>query len=56
MKVSEVMRARTTPVVVIDPSTESLDTGEQALATYADREVGGLWMNAGRLVIVVEGA
>lgn len=54
MKVSEVMRAQTTPVVVVDPSTESLGTGEQAISMYADREVGGLWMNAGRLVIVVE--
>ena len=54
MRVSEIMRAKTTPVVVIDPRTETLDTGENAIKTYADREVGGLWINAGKLVIVVE--
>ena len=50
------MRAKSTPVVVIDPSTESIDTGEQAIEMYADREVGGLWINAGKLVIVLEAA
>lgn len=54
MKVSEVMKAKSTPVVVIDPKTETLDVGEPAIQTYADREVGGLWFHAGKLVLVLD--